>query len=96
MTDDMRDDFEDEAPLFEEEEEDQAPFDDFSDLSDDFEDDFGDLDDFDDLDDDAGRTRPFLGIAPFQRFVLAAWLLLLSCLLSGLCLLFTNTIVWPF
>ena len=95
MTDDLRDDFDDEAPLFDEDE-DQASFDDFSGLSDDFEDDFDDLDDFDDDPSDSGSARLFLGMTPFQRFVLAGWLFVLSCLLSSLCLLFTNTIVWPF
>jgi hypothetical protein len=37
----------------------------------------------------------FLGMTPLQRFVIAAMLLVLTCLLSAFCLLVTQKVVPP-
>lgn len=39
--------------------------------------------------------RHFLGMTPFQRFVIALMLLFITCLLSSFCLLVTEKIVIP-
>ena len=39
--------------------------------------------------------RQFLGLSPFQRFIIAALLLGLTCMLSTLCLLVTQKVVPP-
>ncbi|GEM_PF-1728570 len=70
-----------------------TPFDDDDELI--FDDDF---DDFDDFDDDPRPRRiggggNLLGLSPFQRFFLSFMLLLLSCMLSFVCLLLTGRIL---
>jgi len=40
--------------------------------------------------------RPFLGMKPWQRFVIALILLAMACILSTFCLLVTEKIVLPF
>jgi hypothetical protein len=40
------------------------------------------------------KQKPFLGMLPWQRFVIA--LMLLTCILSAFCLLVTEKIVLPF
>jgi len=42
------------------------------------------------------RKRPFLGLTPVQRFVLALMLFLNVCLLGFFCLMATGRIVLPF
>jgi hypothetical protein len=44
---------------------------------------------------EAPRGR-FLGMTPVQRFIIAAMLLTLTCLLSAFCLLVTQKVVPPF
>lgn len=44
----------------------------------------------------ARRRSRFLGLSPAQRFSLALMLLLLTCLVSSLCLLVTGRIAPPF
>lgn len=39
--------------------------------------------------------RHFLGMTPFQRFVIAVLLLLATCILSSFCLLVTERVVLP-
>jgi hypothetical protein len=38
----------------------------------------------------------FLGMTPFQRFIIAVILLTITCLLSSFCLLVTERVVPPF
>lgn len=40
--------------------------------------------------------KPFLGMRPWQRFVIALMILLMACILSTFCLLVTEKIVLPF
>ncbi len=52
----------------------------------------------DDEDNYRPTTRPptrFLGMTPFQTFVIALLLLLMTCLLSTACLLVTGSVVPP-
>jgi hypothetical protein len=42
------------------------------------------------------KKRPFLGMAPMQRFVIALMLLVIACVLSTFCLIVTEKIVLPF
>jgi len=42
------------------------------------------------------KRRPFLGMAPVQRFVIALMLLVIACVLSSFCLIVTEKIVLPF
>jgi hypothetical protein len=42
------------------------------------------------------RRRPFLGMTPLQRFVVALMLLVIACVLSSFCLIVTEKIVLPF
>lgn len=42
------------------------------------------------------RKKPFLGMLPWQRFVIALMLLFMTCILSAFCLLVTEKIVLPF
>jgi len=42
------------------------------------------------------KRRPFLGMAPVQRFVIALMLLVIACVLSSFCLIVTQKIVLPF
>jgi hypothetical protein len=39
--------------------------------------------------------REFLGMSPFQRFVIAVMLLLITVLLSSFCLLVTGKVAFP-
>jgi len=39
--------------------------------------------------------KHFLGMTPFQRFVIALMLLFITCLLSSFCLLVTEKVVIP-
>jgi hypothetical protein len=41
-------------------------------------------------------SRPFLGMTPAQRFVIALLLFLMTCLLGTFCLLVTERVVLPF
>jgi hypothetical protein len=41
------------------------------------------------------KSRRFLGMTAFQRFVLSALLLGLSCVLSAMCLLLTESVMLP-
>jgi hypothetical protein len=45
--------------------------------------------------DDSAKKR-FLGMTPFQRFVIVFLLFLISCVLVSFCLLLTEKIVLPF
>lgn len=45
---------------------------------------------------EAPRKRPFLGMTPLQRFVIALMLLVIACVLSSFCLIVTGKIVLPF
>ena len=45
---------------------------------------------------DAPPKRPFLGMTPLQRFVVALMLLVITCVLSAFCLIVTGKIVLPF
>jgi hypothetical protein len=38
----------------------------------------------------------FLGMTPFQRFIIAVMLLFVTCLLSTFCLLVTGKVILPF
>ena len=40
--------------------------------------------------------KPFLGMQPWQRFVIALMLLIMTCILSAFCLLVTEKVVLPF
>jgi len=40
--------------------------------------------------------KPFLGMQPWQRFVIALMILFMACILSTFCLLVTEKIVLPF
>ena len=42
------------------------------------------------------KRRPFLGMTPVQRFVIALMLLVIACVLSAFCLIVTEKIVLPF
>lgn len=42
------------------------------------------------------RQRPFLGMTPVQRFVIALMLLVIACVLSTFCLIVTDKVVLPF
>ena len=42
------------------------------------------------------KQKPFLGMLPWQRFVIALMLLFMTCILSAFCLLVTEKIVLPF
>lgn len=42
------------------------------------------------------KKRPFLGMTPVQRFVIALMLLVIACVLSSFCLIVTEKIVLPF
>lgn len=42
------------------------------------------------------KKRPFLGMTPVQRFVIALMLLVIACVLSTFCLIVTEKIVLPF
>ncbi len=42
------------------------------------------------------RQRPFLGMTPVQRFVIALMLLVIACVLSAFCLIVSEKIVLPF
>lgn len=42
------------------------------------------------------KRRPFLGMTPVQRFVIALMLLVIACVLSSFCLIVTEKIVLPF
>lgn len=42
------------------------------------------------------KQRPFLGMTPVQRFVIALMLLVIACVLSAFCLIVTEKIVLPF
>jgi hypothetical protein len=44
----------------------------------------------------APRKRPFLGMTPLQRFVIALMLLVIACVLSSFCLVVTEKIFFPF
>ncbi len=92
MTDDLRQGFNSDDSMFDEEQED-FEFDDFGDFSEDY-------DEFEDYDEGGARRGRrgggLLGLSPFQRLVLAGWMLFLSFLLGTLCLVFTNRIVLPF
>lgn len=45
---------------------------------------------------DQPRARPFLGMTPVQRFVIALMLLVIICVLGSFCLIVTDKIVLPF
>jgi hypothetical protein len=45
---------------------------------------------------DAPPKRPFLGMTPLQRFVIALMLLVIACVLSSFCLIVTGKISLPF
>jgi hypothetical protein len=45
--------------------------------------------------DESGKKR-FLGMTPFQRFIIVFLLLLICCVLVSFCLLLTEKIVLPF
>jgi hypothetical protein len=55
---------------------------------------------FDDEDADAlemqPRQRPFLGMTPVQRFVIALMLLVIVCILSSFCLVVSERVMLPF
>jgi hypothetical protein len=40
--------------------------------------------------------KPFLGMKPWQRFIIALFLLIMVCILGSFTLLVTETIVLPF
>jgi hypothetical protein len=42
------------------------------------------------------KPRPFLGMTPVQRFVIALMLLVIACVLSAFCLIVTEKIFLPF
>lgn len=42
------------------------------------------------------KKRPFLGMTPVQRFVIALMLLVIAAVLSSFCLIVTEKIVLPF
>lgn len=42
------------------------------------------------------KQRPFLGMTPVQRFVIALMLLVIACVLSTFCLIVTEKIALPF
>lgn len=42
------------------------------------------------------KERPFMGMTPVQRFVIALMLLVIACVLSAFCLIVTEKIVLPF
>jgi hypothetical protein len=44
----------------------------------------------------AAPPRRFLGMTPFQTFIVTFLLLVLTCLISASCLLVTNRVVLPF
>ncbi len=44
----------------------------------------------------AKKTGYFLGMTPAQRFIIAVMLLVLTCMLSAVCLLVTEKVVPPF
>ena len=85
MLDDLRDDANLGDDLFEDEDE-NISFDDFQNQDDDFE-------ESQKRQQRRKQRKSLLGVTPFQRFILAAWLLGLSCVLSFMCLLVTQTIV---
>lgn len=45
---------------------------------------------------DIPPKRPFLGMTPLQRFVIALMLLVITCVLSAFCLIISGKIVLPF
>jgi hypothetical protein len=45
---------------------------------------------------DHPRRRPFLGMTPVQRFVIALMMLVIVCLLSSFCLIVSEKVVLPF
>lgn len=45
---------------------------------------------------DVPPKRPYLGMTPLQRFVIALMLLVIACVLSAFCLIVTGKIVLPF
>ena len=47
------------------------------------------------LDYETETRREFLGMSPFQRFVIAILLLLITVLLSSFCLLVTGKVTFP-
>ncbi len=42
------------------------------------------------------KRRPFLGMTPVQRFVVAMMLLVIACVLGSFCLIVTEKVVLPF
>jgi len=42
------------------------------------------------------RRRPFLGMTPVQRFVIALMMLVIVCILSSFCLIVSEKVVLPF
>jgi hypothetical protein len=46
--------------------------------------------------DKPAKRRPFMGMAPVQRFVIALMLLVIACVLSSFCLIVTEKVVLPF
>ena len=67
---------------------------------DDDEEEFFDADDLDDIiDGDQGGKRsgkPFLGLTPAQRFIIALILFLMTCVLGAFCLVLTGKMWLPF
>jgi hypothetical protein len=51
-----------------------------------------DDDDFQELSKPAESPKRFLGMTPFQRFVIALLLLIVTCILSAVCLLVTERV----
>jgi len=58
--------------------------------------DFDFEEDLDNYQDEQKKRKPFLGLSPQQRFILAILLLIGVVLVSGLCLLVTEKIALPF
>jgi hypothetical protein len=53
---------------------------------------YDDDDDFQELSEPAEKPKQFLDMTPFQRFVIALLLLIVTCILSAACLLVTERV----